>query len=49
MKCCRRGPWQVKVRSDSAAYEQENLDHWHNKGWKFAVSADMSLQLRQEV
>jgi hypothetical protein len=43
------GPWQVKVRSDSAAYEQENLDHWHNKGWKFAVSADMSLQLRQEV
>jgi hypothetical protein len=43
------GPWQVKVRSDSAAYEQENPDHWHNKGWKFAVSADMSLQLRQEV
>ena len=22
------GPWQVKVRSDSAAYQQEVLDHW---------------------
>jgi hypothetical protein len=36
------GPWQVKVRSDSAAYQQEPLDHWHNRGWEFAVSADMS-------
>jgi len=26
------GPWQVKVRSDSAAYQQECLDHWHNHG-----------------
>ena len=43
------GPWRVRVRSDSAAYERENLDHWHNRGWKFAVSADMSPQLRQEV
>ncbi|HAZ31303.1 MAG TPA: hypothetical protein DCY61_01175 [Dehalococcoidia bacterium] len=22
------GPWRVRVRSDSAAYEQKNLDHW---------------------
>jgi hypothetical protein len=43
------GPWQVWVRSDSAAYEQANLDHWHNRGWKFAVSADMSRRLKQEV
>ena len=21
-------PWQVKVRSDSAAYQQDILDHW---------------------
>ena len=43
------GQWQIWVRSDSAAYEQDNLDHWHNRGWKFAVSADMSPQLRQEI
>lgn len=43
------GPWRVWVRSDSAAYEQGNLDHWHNRGWKFAVSADMSPHLRQEI
>ena len=43
------GSWEVRVRSDSAAYEQKNLDHWHNRGWKFAVSADMSLQLKQEI
>ncbi len=23
--------------------------HWHNRGWEFAVSADMSPQLRQEI
>jgi hypothetical protein len=41
-------PWQVSVRSDSAAYEQTTLDHWQARGWRFAVSADMSPQLRQE-
>jgi len=43
------GSWQVWVRSDSAAYEQENLDHWDGNGWRFAVSADMSEQLREAV
>ena len=42
-------PWQVSVRSDSAAYEWETLDHWHGRGWRFAVSADMSKQLRREI
>jgi hypothetical protein len=37
------GEWQVKVRSDSAAYEQDVLDHWDDQHWGFAVSADMSL------
>ena len=41
--------WRVKVRSDSAAYEQDNLDHWDQKGWQFAVSADMSVQLRTVI
>lgn len=43
------GPWQVKVRSDSAGYQQECLDHWHNRGWRFAVSADMSKGLKKEI
>ena len=43
------GEWQVKVRSDSAAYERQVLDHWDEKGWGFAVSADMSPQLRQAI
>ena len=43
------GPWRVKVRSDSAGYQQECLDHWDSRGWGFAVSADMSRQLRQEI
>lgn len=43
------GPWQVKVRSDSAAYEQEVLDHWDSRKWRFAVSADMTPQLRSEI
>ena len=43
------GPWQVKVRSDSAAYEQEVLDHWNDRGWSFAVSADMTAPLRAEI
>jgi hypothetical protein len=43
-------PWQVSVRSDSAAYEQETLDHWHTeRHWRFAVSADMSPALRREI
>ncbi len=41
--------WQVAVRSDSAAYDQNVLDHWDGKGWKFGVSADMSPQLRAEI
>ncbi len=43
------GDWQVGVRSDSAAYEGRLLDHWHARGWRFAVSADMSPQLRAEI
>ena len=34
------------MRSDSAAYEQDNLDHWDSQGWRFAVSASMSPQLK---
>ena len=45
----REGGWQVAVRSDSAAYEQAVLDHWQARGWRFAVSADMSEALRREV
>lgn len=41
--------WQVKVRSDSAAYEIDVLDHWHGNHWGFAVSADMSPQLAGEI
>ncbi len=43
------GAWRVQVRSDSAAYEQAVLDHWDGRGWRFAVSADMSQQLRAAV
>jgi hypothetical protein len=43
------GPWQVKVRSDSAAYQQDILDHWHQRGWQFAVSADMSRGLKGKI
>lgn len=42
-------PWRVSVRSDSAAYEWATLDHWAGRGWRFAVSADMSPQLKQEI
>jgi len=42
-------PWQVSVRSDSAAYEQGTLDHWQTRGWRFAVSADMSKALLREI
>jgi len=41
--------WVVRVRSDSAAYDQRVLDHWDSRGWKFAVSADMSQQLRKAI
>ena len=41
--------WVVAVRSDSAAYDVRVLDHWNDRGWKFAVSADMSRQLRAEI
>lgn len=43
------GEWQVQVRSDAAAYEQEVLDHWDGRGWRFAVSADLSPQLRAAI
>lgn len=41
------GDWDVWIRSDSAAYTEENLDHWRQ--WKFAVSADMSQPLRAAI
>jgi hypothetical protein len=41
--------WQVQVRSDAAAYEQAVLDHWDGRGWRFAVSADLSPQLRAAI
>jgi hypothetical protein len=43
------GSWVVKVRSDSAAYQQDILDHWQERGWQFAVSADMSRGLKGEI
>ena len=43
------GEWKVKVRSDSAAYQQDVLDHWNGRKWHFAVSADMSVHLRQAI
>jgi hypothetical protein len=43
------GEWKAKVRSDSAAYQQDVLDYWHGRTWHFAVSADMSVQLRQAI
>ncbi len=43
------GPWVVKVRSDTAAYQQKVLDHWDGRKWQFAVSADMSQALRQAI
>jgi len=43
------GTWQVRLRSDSAGYQQELMDHWQERGWQFAVSADMSQRLKQEI
>lgn len=45
----RAAGWAIAVRSDSAADEHEVLDHWAARGWTFAVSADMSPQLRTAV
>jgi hypothetical protein len=44
-----KGEWKVRVRSDSAAYDQNVLDHWNGKQWEFAVSADMTEQFKQEI
>jgi hypothetical protein len=41
--------WKVKVRSDSAAYDQDVLDHWESRHWEFAISAEMHQQLKQEI
>ncbi len=41
--------WVVRIRSDSAAYDQRVLNHWNGRGWQFAVSADLSQQLRQAI
>src|SRR5680860_1517011 len=43
------GEWRGKGRSDSAAHEGGVLDHRNGRGWQFAVSADMSRQLRAEI
>ncbi len=43
------GSGRIRIRSDSAAYEQDNLDHWNQNHWQFAVSADMSPQLKAEI
>ena len=36
------GEWKIRVRSDSAAYDQDVLDYWNGHQWEFAVSADMT-------
>lgn len=43
------GEWRINIRSDSAAYEQDLLDHWNGEHWGFAVSAEMSPSLKQEI
>lgn len=43
------GSWRIRIRSDSAAYEQKNLDEWDQNHWQFYVSADMTPQLRSEI
>jgi hypothetical protein len=43
------GDWKIKIRSDSAAYEEDLLDVWNNHHWDFAVSADMTQQLKKEI
>jgi hypothetical protein len=44
-----QGDWEIKIRSDSAAYNFDNLDNWDANHWKFAVSADMHPPLRREI
>ena len=41
--------WPVRVRSDSAASDPQGLDPGPGRGWRFAVSADRSPQLRREL
>ena len=43
------GDWRINIRSDSAAYEIDTLDHWNRKGWRFAVSSDLHWPLRKEI
>jgi len=43
------GSWQIQIRSDSAAYDMDTLDHWDRQHWKFAVSAAMNANLEREV
>ena len=43
------GEWHINIRSDSAAYDMDILDYWDGRHWGFAVSADMSPQLRQAI
>ena len=44
-----QGEWKVRVRSDSAGYQQEILEHWEKRGWGFAVSARMRPQLKDAI
>ena len=41
--------WQIKIRSDAAAYEIKTLDYWDSKHWGFAVSAEMHTALKKEI
>ncbi len=43
------GSWHIRIRGDSAAYEQAILDHWDGNHWEFAVSADMTPQLKAVI
>jgi hypothetical protein len=43
------GNWRVRIRSDTAAYQQYVLEYWDGRGWQFAVSADMSQALRRQI
>ncbi len=40
------GDWEICIRSDSAAYEQENLDHWNSRGWRFTVFTALGQVVR---
>lgn len=43
------GDWEIKIRSDSAAYDLEMLDSWDRQQWQFAVSADLQPPLKQAI